>query len=138
MSTNSYYDEATKTTYYDAQMVLNITEYDTSTDDRDNNVFIVFDKDTQLLYLFGARSENEKFVRYEKTFDDITDLFNFISISIGKNRISISINYLDGLTNYDNYDDFCKKVTKYNEVIAYDNARITQNRLTKYLNAFLF
>ena len=36
--------------YYDAQMVLNITEY-TESGKHDTNVYIVYDKDAESLYL---------------------------------------------------------------------------------------
>ena len=59
---SAYHDEDTNTTYYDDQIVLNITEfYDGK---RDTNVFIVYDKDDELLYVYGARGENAKYVRY--------------------------------------------------------------------------
>jgi hypothetical protein len=114
-------------------MVLNITEY-TESGKPDTNVFIVYDNDTESLYLYGGRAD---VVRYEKTFDNVTDLYNFVSICVASNKLSISVNYLDGLTNYDDYDTFLKKVCRENEIIAYDNAGITKKRLEKYVNTFL-
>jgi len=119
--------------YYDAQMVLNITEY-TESGKHDTNVYIVYDKDTESLYLYGGRCD---VVRYEKSFDNVTDLYNFVSICVASNKLSISVNYLDGLTNYDDYDTFMKKVCRENEIVAYDNAGLTKKRLEKYVNTFL-
>ena len=58
----SYYDKATNTTYYDNQMVLNITEYDRDKD-KDMNVYIVYDNDDQTMYVYGSRG-NKKYVRF--------------------------------------------------------------------------
>ena len=58
---SAYYDEDTNTTYYDSQIVLNISEfYDGK---RDTNVFILYDKDDELLYVYGSRGKSSKYVR---------------------------------------------------------------------------
>lgn len=76
---SAYYDEDTNTTYYDSQIVLNISEfYDGK---RDTNVFILYDKDDELLYVYGSRGKSSKYVRYEKTFEDVGVLYKFLSNS---------------------------------------------------------
>jgi hypothetical protein len=133
---SGHYDKETNTTYYDNQIVLNISEfYDGK---RDSNVFIVYDKEDDLLYVYGSRGENKKYVRYEKTFDDIGILYKFLSELVANHDVSISANYLGGLTNYDDYDSLKARVDRNNEVVAYDNTRLTKRLLEKYVTAFLF
>jgi hypothetical protein len=131
----SYYDEATGTTYYGDQMVLNITEYDRD-GDLDSNIFIVFDHDDELLYVYGSRGEKGR-LRYEKTFCCASELYKFIKILVHNHTISYAVHYVNGLTNYDDYDTLKAKCTKHNEVVAYDNANIYHADLKKYVNAFL-
>jgi hypothetical protein len=131
---SGYYDEATETTYYDPLMVLNITEYDTN-GKRDTNIFLIYDEEEDVYYLYGSRGN----VRYSKTFDNGDSLYNFISITMGfseNHKVSISVNYMEDLTNYDEYDELKSKVSRFNEVVAYDNVTLSKKRLLRYLNAF--
>ena len=133
----SYYDKATNTTYYDNQMVLNITEYDRDKD-KDMNVYIVYDNDDQTMYVYGSRG-NKKYVRFTKAFDNTSDLYDFISLSMGfseKHTLSICVNYIEGLTNFDEYDEIHAKVTRSNEIVAYDNIMLTKKQFLKYIHAF--
>ena len=132
---SGYYDEATNTTYYDPVMVLNITEYDTN-GKPDTNVFLVYDEDEDLYYLYGSRGR----VSYTKSFCCIENLYNFISIVMGfseNHKVSISVNYMDDLTNYDDYNKLQSKVSRFNEVVAYDNITLSKKRLQRFLNAFI-
>ena len=132
---SGYYDEATNTTYYDPVMVLNITEYDTN-GNPDTNVFLVYDEDEDLYYLYGSRGH----VSYTKSFCCIENLYNFISIVMGfseNHTVSISVNYMDDLTDYDDYDKLQSKVSRFNEVVAYDNVTLSKKRLQRFLNAFI-
>jgi hypothetical protein len=133
----SYYDKATNTTYYDNQMVLNITEYDLD-NEKDMNVYIVYDNDDQTMYVYGSRG-NKKFVRFTKVFDNTSDLYDFISLSMGfseKHTLSIGVNYIEGLTNFDEYDEIHAKVNRVNEIVAYDNIMLTKKQFLKYIHAF--
>jgi len=135
---SGYYDEPTNTTYYDPQMVINITEYDRE-GDKDSNVFIVFDEEEEIYYLFGSRG-GSKHVRYTKTFYCKNQMYDFLSITMGfmdKHTISISANYVNNLTNYDEYDDIKQKVSRFNEVVAYDDFTISKKDFRVFLNAFL-
>jgi hypothetical protein len=135
---SGYYDELTNTTYYDPQMVINITEYDRE-GDKDSNVFIVFDEEEEMYYLFGSRG-GSKHVRYTKTFYCKNQMYDFISITMGfkdNHTISLSVNYVNNLTNYDEYDDIKQKVTRFNEVVAYDDFTISKKDFRVCLDAFL-
>ena len=132
---SGYYDEATNTTYYDPVMVLNITEYDTN-GKPDTNVFLVYDEDEDLYYLYGSRGH----VSYTKSFCCSENLYNFISIVMGfseNHKVSISVNYMDDLTDYDDYDKLQSKVSRFNEVVAYDNVTLSKKRFQRFLNAFI-
>ena len=116
-------------------MVLNITEYDTN-GKPDTNVFLVYDEDEDLYYLYGSRGH----VSYTKSFYCIENLYNFISIVMGfseNHKVSISVNYMDDLTDYDDYDKLQSKVSRFNEVVAYDNVTLSKKRLQRFLNAFI-
>ena len=129
--------------YYEPKMVLNLTEHDRS-GDVDMNTFIVYDDDEDLIYMYGSRGYesrgNTTYVKYVKTFSCYNALYNFISLSMGfgtNHRLDISVNLLAGLTNYSEYSDFVSKVSRSNEIVAYDNTRITKKELMRYIFAFL-
>ena len=135
----SYYDEPTDTTYYDPMMVMNITEYDKN-NDQDMNAFILFDADDNLFYVYGSR-EGSKYIKYVKTFENINSLYNFIYLSMAlseKHQISISVNYIEGLTNYDEFNEINEKITRYNEIVAYDDIDgFSKKDFRQFVYAFL-
>jgi ribosomal protein S2 len=120
-------------------MVMNITEYDNNYD-QDMTTFILFDTNDNLFYVYGSR-EGSKYVKYTKTFDNINTLYNFIYLSMAlseKHQISISVNYIEGLTNYDEFNEINEKITRYNEIVAYDNIDgFSKKDFRQYVNAFL-
>ena len=134
---STYYDEST--IYYDPMMVMNITEYDKN-NDQDMTTFIIFDTDDNLFYVYGSR-EGSKYVKYTKTFDNINRLYNFIYLSMAlseKHQISISVNYIEGLTNYDEFNEINEKMTRYNEIVAYDDINgFSKKDFRQYVDAFL-
>ena len=136
---SAYYDESTNTTYYDPIMVMNITEYDKN-NDQDMSVFILFDVYDNLFYVYGSR-EGSKYVKYTKTFDNVNTLYNFISLSMAlseNHQISISVNYIEGLTNYDEFNEINEKMTRYNEIVAYDDINgFSKKDFRQYVDAFL-
>ena len=135
----AYYDEPTDTTYYDPMMVMNITEYDKN-NDQDMTTFILFDADDNLFYVYGSR-EGSKYVKYVKTFDNINCLYKFIYLSMAlseNHQISISVNYIEGLTNYDEFNEINEKMTRYNEIVAYDDINgFSKKDFRQYVDAFL-
>ena len=136
---SAYYDEPTNTTYYDPMMVMNITEYDKN-NDQDMTTFILFDADDNLFYVYGSR-EGSKYVKYVKTFDNINSLYKFIYLSMAlseKHQISISVNYIEGLTNYDEFNEINEKITRYNEIVAYDDIDgFSKKDFRQFVDAFL-
>jgi hypothetical protein len=135
----AYYDESTNTTYYDPMMVMNITEYDKN-NDQDMDVFILFDADDNLFYVYGSRG-GSKYIKYTKTFNTVDHLYNFINLSMAlseNHQISVSVNYLEDLTNYDEYDEIKEKITRCNEIVAYDDiAKFSKKDFRQYIDAFL-
>lgn len=135
----AYYDEPTDTTYYDPMMVMNITEYDKN-NDQDMTTFILFDADDNLFYVYGSR-EGSKYVKYVKTFDNINSLYKFIYLSMAlseNHQISISVNYIEGLTNYDEFNKINEKMTRYNEIVAYDDIDgFSKKDFRQFVDAFL-
>ncbi len=115
-------------------MVHDITEY---YDGKSvTSVDLVYDAEDELIYLYGARGEHSKYVRYEKTFHDVNILYKFLSELVANHDISLSVNYLTNLTNYDDYDSLRKRVDRNNEVVAYDNIKLSKRLLEKYVAAF--
>lgn len=136
---SAYYDNPINTTYYDPMMVINITEYDRN-NNQDMDIIILFDADENLFYVYGSR-KSSKYVKYTKTFDTVDNLYTFINLSMAldeKHKISISVNYLEDLTNYDEYDEINEKITRHNEIVAYDNiTKFCKKDFNKYVDAFL-
>lgn len=129
--------------YYEPKMVIYLTEKDQQ-GTIDMNLFIVYDEDEDLIYVYGSRGyesrNNTNFVKFFKTFSCYNALYNFISITMGfgvGHRLSISVNQMAGLTNYSEYHDFVSKVSRSNEIVAYDNTRITKRELMRYIFAYL-
>ena len=129
--------------YYDPKMVIYLTEKDQQ-GNTDMNLFIVYDEDEDLIYVYGSRGyesrNNTHFVKFVKTFSCYNALYNFISITMGfgvGHRLSVSVNQLSGLTNYSEYPDFLSKVSRTNEIVAYDNTRISKRDLMRYIFAYL-
>jgi len=118
---------------------MNITEYDKN-NDQDMSVFILFDVDDNLFYVYGSR-EGSKYVKYTKTFDNVNTLYNFIYLSMAlseNHQISISVNYIEGLTNYDEFNAINEKMTRYNEIVAYDDINgFSKKDFRQYVDAFL-
>jgi hypothetical protein len=129
--------------YYDPKMVIYLTEKDHQ-GNTDMNLFLVYDEDEDLIYVYGSRGyesrNNTHFVKFVKTFSCYNALYNFISITMGfgvGHRLSVSVNQLSGLTNYSEYPDFLSKVSRTNEIVAYDNTRIGKKDLMRYIFAYL-
>jgi hypothetical protein len=129
--------------YYAPKMVLYLTEKDHQ-GNTDMNLFLVYDEDEDLIYVYGSRGyesrNNTHFVKFVKTFSCYNALYNFISITMGfgvGHRLSVSVNQLSGLTNYSEYPDFLSKVSRTNEIVAYDNTRISKRDLMRYIFAYL-
>ena len=131
------------TIYYPPKIILNITEYDRGRNP-DMNMFLVYDDEDDSVYVYGSRGYethgNIDFAKYIKSFSNYNDLFNFISLSMGVSdghRVSISANLIAGLTNYCEYDAYAAGVCRANELVAYDNVRLSKRDFVKYINAFL-
>lgn len=128
-------------TYYGPTMVLNITEYDYD-GDKDTDLFIVYDFDEDLFYVYGHRgSTKSKHDSYMRSFSCVRAMHEFISLTCcfeEMKSISIAVNQLDGLTSDSDYFEFKRKVNKRNEVVAYDNMpTIGPKKLCKWLRAYL-
>ncbi len=136
----SYYDSPTNTTYYDPQMVINITEFDAD-NDKDSNIFIIFDQDESLFYIYGSRGVKSSYKTYKKTVSDFDTLYDFIYFTTGqekKHLLSISVNFVSDMTNYDEYYEILQKVNRDNEVVAYDNvSNLTKEDFKRYVFTYL-
>lgn len=128
--------------YYEPTMVLNIVEYDFE-GDKDTELFIVYDHDDQLFYVYGHRgSSKSKHIAYSRSFECPCQLYDFVNLTIDMKYMksySISANVLEGLSNYDDYHNYKRKISGRNEVVAYDNrVKMTRNLFMKWLRAYLF
>lgn len=127
--------------YYEPTMVLNIVEYD-SEGDKDTELFIVYDHDDQLFYVYGHRgSSKSKHINYTRSFECPCQLYEFLSLTIDLKHnkcYSISVNQLEGLSNYDDYHDYKRKICGRNEIVAYDNqTKLSESTFMKWLRAYL-
>lgn len=127
--------------YYEPTMVLNIVEYD-SDNDKDTELFIVYDHDEELFYVYGHRgSSKSKHIPYTRSFECPCQLYDFLSLTIDMKHMksySISVNQLEGLSSYDDYYDYKRKISGRNEIVAYDNQdKLSRSLFMKWLRAYL-
>lgn len=132
-----YMEEST--VYYEDQPVLYIEEkIEGNKLTTDMRVFIVFDNDDNLFYLYGSRKCNKrnKYINYMIKYSNVSDLYNylFVAMNIKFNNVNVTMFYLSELTSNDTFDDFEYKTTKYNELFGYDNIKLKKSIFNKYIN----
>lgn len=137
-----YYDKKTNTTYYDSTMVIKLCQKENLNRDcekEDMRVFIVYDEDEDLIYVYGSRKSEEypDHIDFVKTFTCSCALYDFLNIILGIDagyHVNTSVYCLSGLTNYSGFDDFDRETSKQNEISGYDNERLSRKRFYKYIN----
>jgi len=140
---SSYYDKETGTTYYDPTMVIEFCQMenlDRHCKIHDMRVFMLYDQDDELIYLYGSR-KSDKYpdqITFERTFSCISHLYDFLNISMGFDqgyRVDTGIYCMSGLTNYSDFDSFANEKSKHNEITGYNYQIMTKKTFKKYLNA---
>ena len=76
----SYYDEETETSYYENTIVVEFRQIERDTNKVDMRVFMLYDAEDELMYLYGSRKSNEfqNYTNFLKKFNKETIEINSI------------------------------------------------------------
>jgi len=124
---------------YDDQPVLYIEElFDGPQFKYDMRAFIVYDKDTNLFYLYGSRNckKTQKYINYMLKYDSIDTLFNYLNVAMNTkiSKVNVTVYFMSGLTSQDSFEDFLRKRSKRRELFGYDDITLNRKRFIKYMN----
>lgn len=150
MAADKYYCKELNTTIYTNTIVLELVqklkhredmtkkELKHSSKTEDMRVFIVYDKDEELYYVFGSRKNEklEKMCEFVKTFTETTHLYMFLDILMDFKTYTVDtyVHMMPYLTNNSSFNDFVKESkTKNNQISGYDDDKITMKQLDRYL-----
>ena len=136
---SSYY---TNTTYYDSTMVVELRQLENLDENcvvEDMRVFLLYDEDNDLFYIYGSRksANHPGLVDFVKTFDSVSHAYDFLNIIMGFDiglLVNTSVYFMDGLTNYSEFDDFSKIASRKNEISGYDRQKMTRKKFKKYMS----
>ena len=140
----SYYDwdDSESVNYYEPTMVVEFRQLestDKDCDTEDMRVFMVYDEDEELMYVYGSRkSESHRNqVEFVKTFDTYDQLYDFLNIIMGFDegyKVNTSVHFMDGLTDYSGFDDFARNASRTNEISGYNREKMSKKRFNKYMS----
>ena len=135
----SFYDEETETTYYENTIVVEFNQKEKGTNKVDMRIFMLYDADEDLIYLYGSRKSTEfpNYPTFAKTFDDETKLYDFLDIMMdfSRHKIDTSIHQIDYLTDSSDFDDIARNVNSHTELSGFDNVKFTKKDYKKYINS---
>ena len=136
-----FYDEDTETSYYENTIVVEFKQLERGTRNVDMRVFMLYDSDEDLMYLYGSRKSDEfpNYPTFAKTFNDETQLYDFLDIMMdfSRHRIDTAVHQIDYLTDSSDFDDIVRNVNSRTELSGFDNIKITKKTYKKYLNSSL-
>lgn len=134
----SFYDEETETTYYEDTIVVEFRQLEKGTRKVDMRIFMLYDSDEGLIYLYGSRKSDEfpNYPTFAKTFNDETQLYDFLDIMMdfSRHRIDTAVHQIDYLTDCSDFDDIARNVNSRTELSGFDNIKITKKNFRKYQN----
>jgi hypothetical protein len=142
MSSYYYWDESESVKYYEPTMVVEFRQLE-STDKNcqteDMRVFMVYDEDEDLMYVYGSRKSEShgNQVEFVKTFDTSDQLYDFLTVIMGFDdgyKVNTSVHYMDGLSDYSGFDDFARNASRTNEISGYNREKMTKKRFNKYMS----
>lgn len=134
----SYYDEETETTYYENTIVVEFRQLEKGTREVDMRVFMLYDAEENLVYLYGSRKSDEfpNYPNFIKTFNDENQMYNFLDIMMdfSRHRIDTAVHQIDYLTDDSDFDDIVRSVNRRTELSGFDSVKITKKDYKKYIN----
>ena len=126
---DEYMEECTNTST--DCLVLKIVEFDTETQKKDTELYVIYDKKNHAFMIRGKRRDTRKITSMPYSFncDTAADVYDFIdSVICSFNLISYTLYNYDNLTD-DNTFEF---LNKYNdpayEIVGYDNITLSKNK----------
>jgi hypothetical protein len=137
-----YYDEQTDTTYYDTTMVVEFRQLESLDEDcdaEDMRVFLLYDEDEDLIYVYGSRKSKDYpgLVDFVKTFDSESHAYDFLNVIMGFDAgflVNTSVYYMDGLTDYSGFDDLSNNASRKIEISGYDGQKMSKKAFKKYMS----
>jgi len=134
----SYYDEETETNYYENTIVVEFRQLEKGTRKVDMRVFMLYDSDEGLIYLYGSRKSTEfsNYPTFVKTFNGEKQLYNFLDIimDFSRHRIDTAVHQIDYLTDVSDFDDIVRSVNRRTELSGFDSVKMTKKECKKYIN----
>ena len=115
--------------------------------DIDTRMFIIYDDDEQMFYLYGTRMPlyltqgNSDFINYNYKYhvsklNSLVDLIYFINDKL-RNNFTIGVHNVvidnDEVNDVD-FDYLNSQLNKYNEIVAYDRVKLYKNELKRIIN----
>ena len=142
MTSYYYWDESESVKYYEPTMVVEFRQIESTDKDcqtEDMRVFMVYDEDEDLMYVYGSRkSESHRNqVEFVKAFETDDQLYDFLNVIMGfdeKHRVNTSVHYMDGLSDYSGFDDFVRNASRTNEISGYNREKMTKKRFKQYIS----
>lgn len=136
-----YYDEETDVKYYDPAMVVEFRQLENLDEDcdvEDMRVFLTYDEDDDLIYIYGSRKSDEfDRVEFSKSFDSESHAYDFLNILLGLGdgyRVNTSVYCMSNLTDYSTFDDFVENSSSNAEISGYNRQRITLKKFRRYMS----
>ena len=85
MTSYYYWDESESVKYYEPTMVVEFRQLESTDKDcetEDMRVFMVYDEDEDLMYVYGSRKSESHMnqVEFVKTFDNDDQLYDFLNV----------------------------------------------------------
>ena len=134
----SYYDEETETSYYENTIVVEFRQIERDTNKVDMRVFMLYDAEDELMYLYGSRKSNEfpNYPNFVKTFNNENKLYNFLDIMMdfSRHRIDTAVHQIDYLTDVSDFDDIVRSINRKTELSGFDHVKMTKKECKKYIN----
>ena len=133
----SHYNETNGITYYENTFVVEFRQKEKGTNVVDMRVFILYDSDEELMYVYGSRkSENSKYPNFVKTFADEDQMYDFLDIMLdfARHKTDTAVHQIVCLMSDSDFDDIAENVTNRTELSGFDNVKMTKKNFRKYLN----
>ena len=122
-------------------------EENTCDNDIDTRMFIIYDDDEQMFYLYGTRtpidvsSRDSDFINYNYKYhisklNSLVDLIYFINDKL-QNNFTIGVHNVvidnDDINDVD-FNYLNSQLNKYNEIVAYDRVKLYKHELRRIIN----
>ena len=112
-------------------LVLKIVEFDTDTEKKDTELYIIYDNKNGHFMIRGKRRDTRKITSMPYSFkcDTATDVYDFIDLTICRfNLISYTLYSYDNLTDANTFEFLHRCNDPAYEIVGYDNIKLSKNK----------